>query len=481
MTGAVALPLPPRGNRPAHAQTYATAVAFALATALLVTADVASWLNASHMADVIESVERTQDVLEHLEGAAAAVNLIVAATRGFVAAGTEALLLPATRGRVKAMEDLSAAERLLAGDPAQQARLAALRARVQYRIDMADGLVQTRRDRGLAPAADAISHLNGEGVVEDIRARVLEMQAVERDRLARRRSEVAASRSRVFAAMAITGVMSTGVLVAVFVGLRRQVVQRQIVEERLRQLNADLDRKVTERTAQLEATNQELEAFSYSVSHDLRAPLRAIDGFSHALAEEYAEQLRGDGRRYLARIRAGVGRMGTLIDDLLRLSRITREPMRSERVDLSALARQIVADLKAADPSRQVGVAIAPRLVARGDGHLLRAALTNLLGNAWKFTRHQPSAAVEVGSRDAEGERIFYVRDNGVGFDMAHAGQLFRAFQRLHGVHEFEGNGVGLATVQRIIGRHGGRVWAEGAVGQGATFHFTVPVSDEGE
>jgi len=225
---------------------------------------------------------------------------------------------------------------------------------------------------------------------------------------------------------------------------------------------------------ELERANRELDAFSYAVSHDLRAPLRAIDGFSQALVEDCGEQLDALGHQYLDRIRGGVGRMAGLIDALLGLARVGRVELRRERVDLSRMARDVVAELRRAQPERQVEAEIADGLVAEGDGSLLRMVLANLLGNAWKFTACRGDARVTVGC-DGDGEPAFFVRDNGAGFDQAYVDRLFTPFQRLHGQAEFEGVGAGLATVQRVIHRHGGRVWAEGAVGEGATFHFTLP------
>lgn len=226
--------------------------------------------------------------------------------------------------------------------------------------------------------------------------------------------------------------------------------------------------------AQLKAVNKELEAFSYSVSHDLRAPLRHIDGFSQALSEEYAGAFDDKGKNYLRRMRGASQRMGELIDDLLRLSRVTRAEMRHERVSLSDLARTVAEELQKTEPDRRVEWAIAPRLAAEGDRPLLRVALENLLGNAWKFTRNRPGAKIEFGMIRREGRSAYFVRDDGAGFDMAYAGKLFSPFQRLHREEEFPGTGIGLATVQRIVHRHGGRIWAEGAVGRGATVFFTL-------
>ena len=251
----------------------------------------------------------------------------------------------------------------------------------------------------------------------------------------------------------------------------RDVTERRQIEAQVHALNESLQRRVTE----LAAVNRELEAFSYSVSHDLRAPLRSIDGFSQAIVEEYQDKLDDVGQDYLRRVRAATKRMGELIDDLLNLSRVTRREMRRETVDLTGLASAVVAQLERSKLYRPVQFLVDPGLTTTGDPHLLRIVLENLLGNAWKFTGQSPSPRVEFGARTLpDGERAFFVSDNGVGFDMAHADKLFGAFQRLHAMHEFPGTGIGLATVQRIITRHGGRVWADARPGHGATFYFTL-------
>ncbi len=250
----------------------------------------------------------------------------------------------------------------------------------------------------------------------------------------------------------------------------RQLVGKEIA---LREVNAQLGQRVEERTAELIRLNEELASFNYSVSHDLRAPLRHISGFAQALAEDCGEQLSPKGQDYLARIRSAASNMGGMIESLLRLSRLTYGDIDSQEVDLSQLAQGIVANLRADFPERSVDVFIKPEMRVVGDRNLLAILLENLLDNAWKYTAKTDHPSVEIGATHQGVETVYFVRDNGVGFDMQYADKLFGPFQRLHGKEEFEGTGIGLATVRRIIARHGGRVWAEGTPGGGAGVYFT--------
>jgi PAS domain S-box-containing protein len=253
-------------------------------------------------------------------------------------------------------------------------------------------------------------------------------------------------------------------------GVDTDITERQRAEQALKESMANLEQS----SSQLAATNKELEAFSYSVSHDLRAPLRSIDGFSQALLEDYAKKLDKTGQDYLGRLRAASQKMGELIDGILKLSRLTRSEMHHVPTDLSTMAEEIVDKLRETQPERQVKFAIAKNLTANGDPQLLRVLMENLLTNAWKFTGKNPRAKIEFNVERNNGRKAYFIRDNGAGFDMAYADRLFGAFQRLHEATEFPGTGIGLATVQRIINRHGGTIWAEGALGKGATFHFTL-------
>ncbi len=253
------------------------------------------------------------------------------------------------------------------------------------------------------------------------------------------------------------------------------ITEQKRIEDEFRRLNQTLEQRVADRTAQLEAANAELESFAYAVSHDLRAPLRGITGWSASLLEEYGDRLDTTGREYLDRVIAQAERMGRLIESLLEMSRVTRVRLRYEVVDLGRMAEAVSADLRASHPERFVRMVIPTGLFARGDPMLLRVVMENLVRNAWKFTAHSDPACIEIGVRQDGPDTLFFVRDNGAGFDMRYADKLFTPFHRLHRVDEFPGTGIGLATVQRIIRRHGGAIRAEAEVGNGATFLFTLP------
>ena len=280
--------------------------------------------------------------------------------------------------------------------------------------------------------------------------------------------------TRFWADVTLTALRDRGGALRGFANITHDKTESRDAEEQIRRLNADLEERVRVRTEELAQAVKELEAFSYSVSHDLRAPLRAIDGFSQALVAHGGKSLDEKGRHYLDRIRAGASRMSELIDDLLLLARVSRSDVSRGPLDVGAIAQAIVLELQRAAPPREVEIVIADGMHANADRRLLAIALENLIGNAWKFTAQRPRARIEIGAEARDGEAVFFVRDDGAGFDMAYADKLFGAFQRLHDASEFEGTGIGLATAHRVITRHGGRIWAEARPGAGATFFFTL-------
>jgi PAS domain S-box-containing protein len=260
-----------------------------------------------------------------------------------------------------------------------------------------------------------------------------------------------------------------------FVAVKEDITARKHAEQALAMLNIELEQRVAARTRQLEAANRELQAFSYSVSHDLRTPLRAIHGFAHAIEEEGGDGLNGELRDYLSRIQAAAARMGELIDDLLELGRIGQAEVMAQSVNLSRLAREILDGLAAAEPGRPLDIEVEEGVCVNGDPRLLRILLDNLLGNAWKYSAGRNPARIVFGHARRDGRVMLMVSDNGAGFDMAYADKLFRPFQRLHAANRYPGTGIGLATVKRIIELHGGRIEAEGALDKGAAFYFEIP------
>lgn len=259
------------------------------------------------------------------------------------------------------------------------------------------------------------------------------------------------------------------------IGVGRDITDRKNAEKEIKELSHVLESRVKERTAQLRAMNRDLESFSYSVAHDLKAPLRAMDGYSQILLDDYQGQLDDQAQHYLFRIREASQGMGQLIDGLLRLSHVSRLDLNLMEIDLMRIAREVLNELSSAAPGRKVNFVGPPRLMAEADPSLMRIALNNLITNAWKFTEKRPEARIEIGLQERAGKMAYYVKDNGVGFEMASAARLFQPFQRLHRQEDFDGNGIGLTIVHKIVDRHGGHIWAESRSGQGACFYFTLP------
>lgn len=259
----------------------------------------------------------------------------------------------------------------------------------------------------------------------------------------------------------------------------RYAIERERTDRQIRSFNEDLEQRVRDRTAELEVANRELEAFSYSVSHDLRAPIRHIDGYCSILMEDFGFELEPDAKNYIEKVKAAATRMGCLVDDLLRLARVSRQELKVQETDLGLIVRQVLRDLEAEPGERKIDWRIGPLPTVICDAGLVKQVFTNLIGNAVKYTRGRENAVIEVGQEDSAGMPAIFVRDNGAGFNMRHAGKLFGAFQRLHRQDEFEGTGIGLATAHRILQKHGGRIWAQAEVGQGATFYLTFDASSE--
>jgi len=403
------------------------------------------------------------------------------------------------------LADAESAQRayLATGDPGQRQAFRTASLAIPMTVQRLSGLVQDRPEqwaraqelgKGLAARVDWLERAGPsqdaphQTVPDALRAqagtliREEKLMLAERERRFNRHYREAQAFSTAIAMLRLASLAGILLLLLRHVARREESEQRLHESElRLLELNRELEQRVGERTAQLESTIKELESFNYSVSHDLRSPLRGIDGFSQVLVEEYSGRLDETGRHYLSRIRLGAQRMGQLIDGLLRMSRLNRSPLERVDLDLSALFREVAADLASSGPERRVEVVISDGIRVRADRQMMRVVLENLLNNAWKFTARNERPRVEVDQLVAgDGARTISVRDNGVGFDMAFAEKLFQAFQRLHADPEFAGTGIGLAIVRRIIQRHGGRVWAEAEPGAGATVFFTIPAQASG-
>jgi signal transduction histidine kinase len=400
--------------------------------------------------------------------------------RGYLLTGDPVFLEPYHAAGQRLAQALDELEERLMGEPDQHARVIELRERWREWERVAE------QELSLFHARGDWMHLvrtgAGKSRMDALRATLDAIGERERQRADHQRVQ-AERGARAVLAVGLLWALSAGVLLAWL--SRRQLLalardyesslsQLRSQTDALRASEARLEARVAQRTAELTTANRELESFSYSVSHDLRAPLRAIDGFSQALCEDERERLSADGLQLLTRLQAAATRMGQLIDDLLQLSRVTRAELHREAVDLSALASSVANELRQREPGRDVTFSLQPGLIARGDPRLLRVLMENLLDNAWKFTSKRSGALIEFFAQTSDGETHYAVRDNGVGFDMAYAGKLFSPFQRLHKATEYPGTGIGLATVQRIVHRHGGDILAEATPGGGATFRFTL-------
>ncbi len=439
------------------------ATAFGLASAILITVCALSYRDVLRSTNDQEWVAHTHFVREELEELIADLEQSQAEERDYLISGQDIYLstFHAAAGRVA--EHTHNARILTADNPVQQTSLDQLEPLEAKRFSQMRAVIAERRARGLDAAIAAEQSNDSISLMGKISA-IISTMLREENRLLTARAAAVNANSR-----HMRRILLLGYTVAfLFLFVESVVIHKEMGRRRA------AEHATEKRSEELEAANKELEAFCYSVSHDLRSPLRGIDGFSQALLEDYSAHVDETGQDFLRRIRAGTQRMSTLIDDLLNLSRYTRVEMRREPTDLSEIGSSVMEELRLLHPTRRVEFLISPRLHSESDPRLMRVVLENLLGNAWKFTSKKEHAQIEFGKTDQNGSSAFYVKDNGAGFDPAHTARLFGAFQRLHGVSEFPGTGIGLATVQRIIQRHGGRIWAESAVDQGATFYFTL-------
>ena len=466
-------------------------VPLALLVALLVVG-LNTWFAVAAVRSLLQDeawLAHTWDVIGQNNRIMAEVTTAESSTRGFLITAGQPLLEPyqavesSLGGDIQRLRDLTVDNRLQQKNSADLAVLATDRMRLLREV------IEARTTSGFAGAQVVASRGRGARAMEKLRTVSIAIGNEEQRLLVDRAKEAHHDGWTALFAVSLACVMDLLMIAFVtyyFVQERtlrllsendaeRLALARAEAErnaEAVRVLNAELEVRVRERTAELEATNRELEAFSYSVSHDLRAPLRTIDGFSLALEEDYADAVDGAGRDYIRRVRVGVQRMGQLIDSLLQLSRITRIELQREPVDVASIAQQVASTLQEENPERTLQFQILPGPEAFADAKLVQVALENLLGNAVKFTGKQADADIRFGW-DAENE-AWRVSDNGAGFDMQYAHKLFNAFNRLHGDKDFKGSGIGLATVARVVRRHGGRIWADSAVNHGATFWFTL-------
>ena len=401
--------------------------------------------------------------------------------RGYVITGKKPYLDPYNTGIQEFHNKMSALEKATAGDANLSAVVLEIARVGRLKEEELARVIAVLQSHGQQAAIDAVSQDLGKRYMDAFRILTSDLLAREGSALTRNREErrkaEESTRSKALISAIVLFLLTlagTALLKVEVANERRLAEGLDLSQKKYRDLAESLDKQVEERTRELQQVNKELSAFSYSVSHDLRAPLRSIDGFSQIVLEDYSDHLDDSGRRLLERIRAAARRMGQLIQSLLELSRVTRLDLVRQTFSFSDMAAAVVDGLRAASPDRAVTVNITPDLWLEADPTLTRALLENLIQNAWKFTSKTKDARIEIGKIDDRNQAVFFVRDNGAGFDPAYADRLFTPFQRLHPESEFEGTGIGLATVQRVINRHAGRIWAESQTGHGATFFFAL-------
>jgi signal transduction histidine kinase len=445
-------------------------VALGFAGAMLLTAslDFLSWRAKQATADGADSMAHTYSVMTQFERTLGDVVDMETGARGFAATGQEQFLDPLTSAQLSLGKDLKSLRQLTAGDPNQMTWLAPLTRDINKSVSAVQEIVALRRQNSILPLSALFQH--GKQLVDTVRTEIRAEQAEQTRILNQGTRTVAMKGNRSDAVMLISTLVEMSLLVLAWIAVSRALLASAEAQIQIEGSNVRLE----QRTRQLEAANEELEAFTYSVSHDLRAPLRHISGFSKLLVEGFGSRLEPEAKRYLERITQGVRKMGVLVDELLGLAGVGRHTLNVENAALNPLVDEIVAMLVPETEGRLVEWKIANLGSVPCDPALLRQVFQNLIANALKFTRPRATALVEIGRVEDEAESTFFVRDNGVGFDIKYADKLFGVFQRLHRGEDFEGTGIGLATVRRIVQKHGGRTWADAKIGTGATFYFTV-------
>ncbi|MGZ3686863.1 MAG: sensor histidine kinase [Bdellovibrionota bacterium] len=445
---------------------------FATGTLLIALAALLSYFSAIRLTQYDFLVTHTNEVQTALKASLSVLQDAETGERGFAITGKEAFLLPYRAAVAHVDETIHTLLELTTDNPEQQNNVRVLQGLANQKMTIIRRVIAMKQSTTRFKLEDYTPWVNeGQEVMIKIRARIGEMEKIEQTLLIRRRLKAQRELGITTTIIVLSGVAAVLLVIVATLLLNRFLAEKVESEKNVVSLNAQLAGKIHE----LENVNRELETFSYSVSHDLRAPLRGVIGFSKILLEDYDHALEQAAKDLVHRVIAASQRMGELIDGLLALSRLTRKDLTTESVDLSAMARSIISDLRKTQPDRDISISVAREMTTRGDSQLIYSVLSNLIGNAWKFTSKRTNASIEFGTTTAqEGKSCFFVRDNGVGFDMRYVQKLFGAFQRLHRSDEFEGTGIGLATTQRIIHRHGGKIWAEAALDRGATFFFTI-------
>lgn len=415
-------------------------------------------------------VTHTHLVIERLQAVLIDVTQAETGQRGYLLAGEEKYLEPYHAGLDQVDRDIEEVRKLTTDNPRQQEAISSLKGFVDARLALLVGRIEIRRRTGLRAGDEPMEKGNGEELMNEIRKRISDMRHTEEQLLSRRLETAAAGARKMKTVIVLGNVLAILILSAAGFVVHREAGRRTLAEQELKHVNEHLER----RTVELSETNNELESFSYSVAHDLRAPLRQIAGYSNVLIQEYGPRLDGEARRYLEKVGEGARKMGRLVDDLLSLSRVGRQEPSLQATPLDPLLRQVVEELAPECSGREVDWQIGELFSAECDPGLMKQVFVNLLSNAVKYTGKRERAVIEVGQTIQNDLRVIFVRDNGAGFEMQYVGKLFGVFQRLHKARDFEGTGVGLAIVQRIIRKHGGRIWAEAELDHGATFFFTL-------